>query len=518
MEPLQRLLTQARAFWAGLGTLRKVAIVGVTLLIFAALAAFSFLSTGTNEYTPLVVNQQLEDIQPVVTKLTSLSIPNKLINGGTGVSVPYERHAEAKVALAADNLPGRGGKGYELFDQTSLGATPFTQNVNYQRALQTELARMIMKITPVESAQVMIARPEPTPFVRDQRPPTASVVLKLKPNTGLAPQAAAGVVAMVAGSVDGLKAENVTLLDAATGLPLSDPHARERENLPSGQIEYRRTLEEYLAKKAEEMLARSLGPGRVQVRVNADINFQKLKEWQETYAPDGKVIIAERNTNSQTTAAARGAGVVGARSNIAPAGGPPGAGGGGSGSSKEEVLNADYVVSKTIRDLQADRAVLQKLNIAVMIDLTPAEGQPAPTLTVADAEAIIRQAVGFTTGRDQIQVTNTRLLLPLPTTTEPTEAELEAARIVKLQGYVSLVRNISLAVAVGLAIALVPLTMLRRRVRAVPPSTADETVTLPPEVTPEQRRQEMLDKLKELARTDPDRVAEVMSMLAGARG
>ncbi|QEL13329.1 flagellar basal-body MS-ring/collar protein FliF [Limnoglobus roseus] len=514
MDPLQRLLTQLRTFWSGLGTLRKVLLVSVTLLVFAALAAFSILSTGTAEYTPLVTNQALEDVQPIVTKLNALAIPNKLINGGTGVSVPYERHAEAKVALAADNLPARGGKGYELFDSASLGATPFTQNVNYQRAIQTELARMIMKLAPVESAQVMIARPEPTPFVRDQRPPTASVVLKLKPNMALAPSAAAGIVAMVAGSVDGLKAENVTVLDAATGLPLSDPHARERDQIPAAQIEYRRSLEEYLAKKAEDMLNKSLGLGRAVIRVSADINFQRLKERQETFSPDGKVVIAERNTTSQSTTPPRGGGVTGARSNIAPAGGI--SGGGGSGNSKEEVLNADYVVSKTVRELEGDRAVLQRLNIAAMIDLTPAEGQPAPTMTVADAEAIIQQAVGFTANRDQIKVSNVRLTSPIATA-GPTEAEEEAAKLAKIQTYVSLARNISLAVAVALALALVPLTMLRRRARPAPTPAADETSKPPPEPTPEERRQQMLDRLKELARTDPDRVAEAMTMLAGAK-
>lgn len=506
MDPLQRILAQLRTFWGGLGTLRRVAVVSVTVLVFVAVITFSYLSTATSaEYRPLFVNLRLEEVQPITAKLTTLSIPYRLINDGTGVSIPADRVPEARVALAADGVPARTGKGYELFDETSFGSTPFVQNVNLQRALQAELAKSIMQLEPVELARVLIARPDPTPFVRDQRPATASVVIKLKPGATLSPKGAGNIVSLVARSVDGLTPENVTVVDS-TGRLLSDPHAHERGDLPTAQIEYRRSLEEYLANKAEEMLNRHLGGGRAVVRVSADINFQKLRERSETYTPDGKVVVAERNSSSQSTAPQRG-GVVGARSNIAPAGG---AQTGGAGTSKEEVTNADYVTSKTTRDLEGDKAAVTRLNVAALVDLSPPEGG-GPAMTMADAEDLIRKAVGFTTGRDEIKVSNVRLGSPVAPLTPP-EGEDEAARLAKLQAYVAIGRNVSLATAVVLAVALIPLTLLRRRPRPAPAAPPP-----PPEVTPEQRRQEMIDKLKELARTDPDRVAEVMTILAGAK-
>lgn len=506
MEPFQRLLAQLRTFWGGLGTLRKIALVSVTVLVFVALIAFSYLSTATAEYKPLFpVALRLEEVQPITTKLNTLAIPYKLANEGTVVTVPVDRASEARVALAADGIPTRTGKGYEIFDESSFGSTPFVQNVNLQRALQSELAKSIMQLEPVELARVLIAKPEPTPFVREQRPPTASVVLKLKPGANLSRDTAGSIVSLVARSVDGLKPENVTVVDSS-GRLLSDPHAHERDDLPTAQIQYRRQVEEHLANKAEEMLTRTLGGGRAVVRVSVDINFQKLRERQEMFTPDGKVVVAERNSNSQTTSPQRG-GVTGARSNIAPAGGSSS---GGAGSSKEEVNNADYWIPRTVRELEADRAPVQRLNVAALVDLTPPEGG-GPAMTIADAEDLIRKAVGFTTGRDEIKVSNVRLGSPTPPLTP--EGEDEAAKLAKLQAYVAIGRNISLAVAVVLAVALIPLIMIRRRPRPLPAPPPPP----PPEVTPEQRRQEMIDKLKDLARTDPDRVAEVMTILAGAK-
>src|SRR5262249_42757446 len=152
--------------------------------------------------------------------------------------------------------------------------TPFTEHVNYLRALQAELARTIMQIDPVTAARVHIVRPDPSPFIREQKPTTASVMLRLRPGSTLSRNIAAGIVSLVSRSVEGLTPDNVTLVDA-NGRLLSDPHAAEGGSM-GPQMEYRRELETYLATKAEGMLAQVLGAGRAVVRVTADINFQRL--------------------------------------------------------------------------------------------------------------------------------------------------------------------------------------------------------------------------------------------------
>ncbi|MBY0458508.1 MAG: flagellar M-ring protein FliF, partial [Gemmataceae bacterium] len=212
MDVFSRLLAQMRDYWASLSTPRRVGVVAGVLGVLLALGAVVYLSPG-GQYVPLSANLLPPDeVAAMRTRLNADNIPNRLTGGGTGIEVPAERHAEARVSLAAAGIPARGGRGYELFDETSLMTTPFVQGVNYQRALQAELARSIMQMEAVESARVLIARPDPSPFLRDQRPATASVVIKLKPRAQLSAATAAGITALVSHAVEGLKPENVTVM------------------------------------------------------------------------------------------------------------------------------------------------------------------------------------------------------------------------------------------------------------------------------------------------------------------
>ena len=500
METLRRLLAQARGYWAGLGLARRALLVAAAVGLAAALGVVAYLSGTT--YVPVYTGLSPDEAGAMRTTLTAQTIPVRLSADGTSVLVPQERLAEARVSLAGAGLPTRGGKGYELFDETSLMTTPFVQSVNYQRALQAELARSIMQLEPVQSARVLIAKPEQNYFIREQKQTTASVVIKLKPGAVMGRPTAASIVSLVARSVEGLKPESVTVVDSA-GRLLSDPNAADRENLPAPQLEYRRELEEYLAGKAEQMLTQHLGPGRAVVKVSADVNFQRVKELQRTYAPDGRVAKTERlMTMESSGGAARG--VVGAARNVARAGGPPVAPASTSGgSTKEETIQTDYAVSETVRELEDRLGGVTRLTVAAMVDLTPQEGQPV--ISAADAEALIREAVGFREGRDQVKLTNARLAGPVL----PAEPDETLTRLQQVQTYVELARNVSLAVASFLVLAIVALLALRRRrAPAAPPPPAAPTE--------DERRRAELNRLIEMARNDPERVAAVFRSLVGA--
>ncbi len=499
MEPLRRLLTQMREYWAGLGLARRVLLVAATLGVMAAVGAVAYLSQ--TEYVPVYRDLAPDEAGAMRTTLTAQTIPVQLSSDGTAVLVPKERLAEARVALAGAGLPARGGKGYELFDETSLMTTPFVQSVNYQRALQAELSRSISQLESVQSARVLIAKPEPSPFVRDTRQPTASVVIKLKPGAVMSRPTAASVVSLVARSVEGLKPENVTVIDSG-GRLLSDPHAGDRDSLPTPQLEYRRELEAYLAEKAEKMLAQHLGPGRAVVQVSADINFQHLKESQRTYTPDGRVAKTERTQTSKTTGSGP-RGVAGAASNVARVGGAaPGAGGSGS-TSQEETIQTDYALSETVRDLEDRMGAVTRLSIAALVDLTP-QGEGQTVISAADASEIIQRAIGFRTGRDEVKVTNAKLTGPLG----PAEPDETLVKLQRFQAYVGLARNICLALAGFLVVLIVALLALRRR--RVPEPVA------PAAPSEEERRRADLDRLVEMARTDPERVAAVFRAMLGA--
>ena len=504
MDVLRRFAAQMREYWAGLGTTRRVGVVVALVVVAIALGAVVYLSPGTH-YVPVAAGPLPPDeVGAMRARLTTENIPSRLATGGTNLEVPEDRYAEAVVSLAAGGITARGGKGYELFDETSLMTTPFVQSVNYQRALQAELGRSIMQIESVQSARVLIAKPDPSPFVRDQKQPTASVVLKLKPRAAMSPATASGIVSLVARSVEGLRPENVTVLDSG-GRLLSDPHAGDRGGLPTPQLEYLEKLETYLSTKAEEMLAKTLGPGRAAVRVSADVNFSRVKTRERSVSPNDRVAVAERSANSANSGGTT-RGVAGATNNLVRAGGTlPGSSSGGGGNSKEEVIQTDYHFSESIRDIEDSNGSVSRLSIAALVDLTPQiEGQTV--ISQADAEAIIKQAIGFRSGRDNVTVTPAKL-----TGTGTPEPDESVVQLQKVKTYISLARNLSLALAVVMAVLVAGLLALRRRDVPVPPEPAPAPVS----PTEDERRAAAMARFIELARSEPEQVAEVFGLMSG---
>lgn len=513
MEPLTRFWNQARTFWGGLSAVRRVLIVGAVVIVAVAVGAFAYFNQSGEGYPIYPGGLAEEDVAAVETVLKEKGIPYTLKDSHT-VLVAKEKQAAARVALASAGVPARGGgKGFELWDNTSFTATPFQQNVNYVRALQVELARSIMQIESVASARVIIARPDPTPFLRDQRPTTASVVLKLKPNATFSKAQADSVVQLVSRSVDGLKAENVTVVDS-TGRTLSRPTTPDKDDLPSGLMEQQEKVELHLSGKVQEMLTAHLGAGRAVVTVRAELDSRKWSERQTTYPKDGGSVRSEKTLTSKTVGGQRG-GPVGTASNIQRTGGTSGGGGGGS---SEEMQQTDYNSSVLVREMEQRMGAVSRLTVAVLADLTPppvAEGQPAVTpITLAQVEQLVRDAVGTSDARgDRVTVVNGRLGGPPPTVNEPDE---ETLNIQRMSAYVELARNISLAVAVAMALGVAALFIIRRRPKV--PKGADAAAAASPPPSPEQKRQDLLEKFIDTARTDPSRTAAAFGLLLGPGG
>jgi flagellar M-ring protein FliF len=511
MEMFQRLLAQLRAYWAGLSTTRRVMIVGASGMVFAALAGLTYLNRPAG-YVPLYPGEPMsnEDKATIIASLTKLNLKYEL-DSVHGITVPADRALYYQVSLAGEGIPVRGsGKGFELFDDSnSLTSTPFKDQVTYQRAMQAELSRTISQFAGVKSARVQIAKPEQTYFERPQSPAKASVYLTLKTKEAFGRKQADSVVALVSNAVERLKPENVVVV--ADGMIVSDPHAAERDQLPTGQMEHLRSIEADLAKKAEDILARHLGRDRVAVKVTADVDFRKIRELEDRVLPDSKTPEREMQKTSNTTNSPPG-GVAGARSNTPPAS----SGGRGGGTSKEELTQTDYVISKKRLESEDRNIAIKRLSVAAMVDLTPrpaAEGEtPPPVMTVKEVEEVIKSAIGYSDGRgDKITVAANKFAsdgLPVP------EPDDEAAKLQRFSAYVSLTRNICLAVAVVMALLLIPLLLLRRRAKVVPKPADTAAVAVTPSL--EQKRQQLIDRLVDLTRSDPDRAARVFGLLVGS--
>ena len=406
MDFLRRLTTQLRQLWQGMSFARRVTFVVLAAVFTAAVVGVGFWASQP-DYRVLYSGLSLEDAGAVTAKLQTQNVPFRLTSGGTTILVPAEQVQQLKVDLAMEGLPSK-QKGLELFDDSTFGMTPFMQHVNYGRALQNELAKSIMRLDPVAFARVHLVRPEQSPFVRDQKPTTASVILWLKPGKSLSAGMAGGIVALVARAVEGLTPENVTLLDSS-GRILSEPRPGEATAAAVGHLEARRELENHLATKAEQMLAQLLGPNRAVVRVSAEINFKNLREKRETYSPEDRVAKMEKVTSvKNATGGQTKGGPAGAASNTAP-NRPPPAGPGGTNS--EETVETDYAVSKSETELEDHASTIERLTVAALVDLSRSDdpNQPGPAMTREEAEEIIKQAIGYKDGRDKIKVNDVKL-------------------------------------------------------------------------------------------------------------
>jgi flagellar M-ring protein FliF len=495
MGYLNTISKQLADLWKGMSPGRRFGLLLVSLVSVAVVLGVGYWASQP-DYRVLYAGLTVEDSSAITSKLQAQGVPYRLAAGGTTVLVSAEQVQQRRLELAADGLPAKGGKGFELFDQSPLGMTPFTQHVNYLRALQAELAKTIMQIDPVVFARVHIVRPDPSPFIRDQKPTTASVMLRLKPGTTLGRQLGAGIAALVARSVEGLTRENVTLVDA-NGKLLSDEQSQETGHVGS-QLEYRRELETYLSSKAETMLAQVFGPGRAVVRVTADINFQRHHEKKETYNPDGRVATSEKIiTTKSSTTNAQNANAAGAASNL------PRPGGGGTASSTgnnslDETVQTEFAVSKTIQEFEDKMGTIERLTVAALVDLSGSEKDKAAAMELDDVKEIIKQAVGFKPTRDEIKVTNVKLNAP---TADPT-ADEEWRTMQRWQNIMNIIRNASLGVTA--LVALLMGWMFLRRFKPAPASPQ----AVPAEEEPD--RAVILRRLSTTAERDPQAVAQVL--------
>jgi flagellar M-ring protein FliF len=469
----QRFAQQWTQVWRRLSPMGRVTFSGAAAAFLVLIVWVGFWASTTN-YAVLFSGLQPEDAAAIAQKLDADRIPYEVSGGGTTLLVPAERVLKVRMNLAMAGLPQGAGKGFELFDQMSMGATPFVQNLSYVRAIQGELARTIMQLEPVAHARVHIVQPDPTPFVRDEKPVTASVVIRTKAGQSLSRAATAGIVALVAGSVKGLTADNVTVLDSE-GRVLS-----ERRDLRAGlashdQREYQREVEADLASKAQEILTRLLGPGQSVVSVTAQMSFRRVKEQSEKVDPDARVATRESTTSSKTTTPAGPRGTAGATANVP--GAQPAAPNGSGLVKQDETNESDYAISRTHRQLEEHQGTIDRLTVAVIL-IPPtsdpdADPEEALGITAAEVKELVKQAVGFKEGRDQIQVS-----LGKPPVADAEQVDDTAfASAQRWQNYIDLVKASALVIAALAGLVLVVMMFRNKPPEPTPVRSSSNSAT-----------------------------------------
>lgn len=453
---------QIQQLWARQTFMGRLVLGGATTVLVLVVGAVGYWASQTN-YAVLYSGLPSNEAAAITQKLDADRTAYKLSSDGATILVPVENVPKTRMNLAVAGLLNGSEKGYEIFDSMSLGATPFHQNINLVRAIQGELAKTIMTLEPVAHARVHIVQPETNVFIRDEKPVTASVVVKVRPGASLSRDATQGIVALLAGSVKGLTTDNVTVLDTDSRI-LSEKRKSAQGMASTDQLNHQLEVESHLVAKAQEILTRALGgPGRAVVRVTANMSFRHVKESSEKFDPEGKVITHESVSSSKTTSPSGPRGPAGTASNLPPAVAAAAGAAAAGPSANEEVTESKYAVSVVNRTHEEQLETINRLTVAVMlippvpVDETPLEESLG--FSAAEVGLLVKRAVGFQEGRDEIQVAIGR---PVAAAPEDVAIDQQIIAVQAWQGYGSVAKASSLGVA-AFSLLIIGLMSLRSK-------------------------------------------------------
>lgn len=305
MPSLDQVQKQATDFVNGLSVKQRALLVGATVVTVAVLALFVRL-IGTPDYKPLVTGMEPADAEALGAKLAAKNIQYQISSDGKTVSVPSDQLDSSRMDVASDGMPHSGRMGFELFDKVNWGQTEFDEKVNYQRALEGELERSIQTLNDVESVRVHLVLPTDSVFIDRERKAKASVILKLRSGR-ISDQTQTGIARLVAGAVDGLSPDDVTVIDAETNRPLGSG----RRDAFSGS----ENLEQQLSTQLVQTLEPVVGPDHVRAQVNVEFDPSTSEESDETYDPKSQVAVSEQKSEEEVGGVLAG-GVPGTSSNV----------------------------------------------------------------------------------------------------------------------------------------------------------------------------------------------------------
>ena len=417
--PFRQIIAQIQTLFKNISIGKR--IVFITLAV-GSITAFVFLMNwaAKPEFHPLYSSLDANEAGIILSRLKDQKIPYQLSANGSTILIPQERIYETRMALASEGLPQGGNMGFELFDNTKLGMTEFAQNVNYQRALQGELARSINGFEEVDSCRVHIVMSEKSLFIEAEEVASASVVLKLRHGKWLSQQQVQGIVHLVSSSVSRLNPENVTVVDSNGRLLTGRHNAGGVTSLSSDQLDHQLMVERKLENRVLSMLEKALGVNRAIVRVSCALNFKQHELTEERFLPENQVVRSEQTFNE--TAKDNDVipkGIPGIQSNL------PESQTGLSQTTQDDNTTfakqdrtVNYEIGKlTSRTLEPVGGI-ERISVAVMVDGTyqsnvTEEGETETTYVPRAAEELtkienlVKRAVNFNVDRgDQVEVVN----------------------------------------------------------------------------------------------------------------
>ncbi|MDR3541383.1 MAG: flagellar basal-body MS-ring/collar protein FliF [Desulfosporosinus sp.] len=385
-----------KTFWNKLSSPQKIITIIAPLLV--AVALFSLITwAGTPQYVAIFTKLNDTDAAAIVTKLKDLKADYKLADNGSTIMVPQQSSADIRLQLASAGLPQESKFSFDSLNTMHLGETDADRKLRYILGLQNELEDTLKVLNGVQDAHVNIVMPDQSLFVDSQKPATAAVTLKLVPGTKLGDDQVRAIANLMAGSVEGLQMENVTIVDT-NGNVLSDVlgNSNNSQHMTGTQYQLQQTVEEDTRKSVQSMLDRVLGSGKTVVRISAVLDFNQIKITKQTNGPGA--VVSEQSSTENTTNNTAAGGTPGVTANKAPT--YPTATPAVNSTSTKSNATKNYQVDTTQEEQVVSPGAVKHLSVSVMAD-----SDTVTQAQLAQIQAIVASAAGVDSTRgDQIQV------------------------------------------------------------------------------------------------------------------
>jgi flagellar M-ring protein FliF len=370
-------------------------VIGTIVLAFILMRI-----AGAPSYDQVVSGADAAQMPQITAALDKAGVKYEVRNNGTALAVEKAKVGDAKIALASAGLPGRTQQGWALMDKQKLGASDFQQKVAYQRALEGEIAQTIGGVQGVSTAQVNLVLADDQLFQNEQQPARASVLLTTG-GTGFDPGAVRGIASLVTSSVKGLKSENVSITDQTGNLLWPKAGNGDGSVMTKQQADQRYAQAQEA--KLNAMLIQTLGPGKGQVQVSADVNADQTQRDTLKYDRRGTA-LKTHDQQERLTGTAGAAGAAGTAGNVPQyAAGAPG----GNSNYQNRTRDTEWGVGKVVERTKVAPGVINRQNVAIVLD------KAIPPADVAALRNTLSTAAGINAARgDTITVSQVAFVKP----------------------------------------------------------------------------------------------------------
>lgn len=381
--------------WRAISLLGKIGFtMGLLAILLTFFTAIVWLSRDT--YQVLFSDLEPQDAAAMIAEIEKLKTPYKISDEGRTILVDKDAVYKTRLKVMGNGVPLRGTVGFEIFNNTDFGMTEFSQKINFQRALQGELARTIMAFDEVKSARVHLVLPESGLFKKSSAIPKASVTIATNDEKSLSPEQIQGIQRLVAAAVPEIEPKAVTIIDQR-GVAITRNAGHETQEMAvEGGLEAKKKMEAYLVRKIADVLDKAFGPGQSIISVDVTLNYDQSKLTREDVIPHAKkegdvfgVVTRRKQQVSDVKSQKESTDTSPAKDS----GGRYGSYGGARLGSGASTLETEYKVGRVVEQIVFAPGAIKKVSVGVML---PTDTDAAKLSKIRE---MVSMAVGLTPSR-----------------------------------------------------------------------------------------------------------------------